>query len=58
MNMTSSQWHMIAAADDIIECNGRIVGVVIDSIETFFSGSMVNFDQAFLNATKVGFINQ
>lgn len=36
MNLTQSQWHMIAAADDIIKRDGHIVGVVFDGAEIIF----------------------
>lgn len=35
--LTESQWHMVAAADDIIVVQGRIVGVVMDGIKIWFS---------------------
>jgi hypothetical protein len=34
--LTENQWHMVAAADDIIERGGRIVGVVMDGVEHWF----------------------
>ena len=36
MNLTQNQWHLIAAADDIIELDGQIVGVVMDGVERWF----------------------
>lgn len=36
LNLTSSQWHMIAAADGIIKCGGQIVGVLLDDVEHWF----------------------
>jgi len=36
-SFTQPQWHLIAAADDIIELDGQIVGVVMDDVECWFS---------------------
>lgn len=35
--MTQAQWHLIAAADDIIKHDGHIIGVVIDGEKIFFN---------------------
>lgn len=37
IQLTQSQWHMIAAADDVIEKNGNIVGVVFDNVKIIFT---------------------
>jgi len=40
-SFTQSQWHLIAAADDIVELDGQIVGVVMDDVECWFSACYV-----------------
>lgn len=35
--LIESQWHMVAAADDIIEKNGGIVGVIFNGITIIFA---------------------
>ena len=30
IKLTQAQWHMVAAADDIVEKDGEIIGVVMD----------------------------
>lgn len=36
INLTEAQWHMVAAADDVIEKDGCIVGVIFDGKEYLF----------------------
>lgn len=36
INLPQSQWHMVAVADNIIERDGQIVGVVMEGVEHWF----------------------